>query len=65
MASETNKSVNSDELAFYEIMRDSYKQRYKVRSWIFSKVLKHMLRKIHEESTIFYLLEEVKENRTQ
>ena len=60
MIEEKKNTTNSDELAFYEVMRNSYKQRYKFRSWIFTKILKHMLSKITTEPTIFYLMEEVK-----
>lgn len=66
MASETKKSVkqsDADTLAFYNVMRDSYNQRYKFRSWIFRKCLNHMLSKMHTEPTIFYLMEEIRYNR--
>ena len=60
MIEEKKYTTNLDELAFYEVMRDSYKQRYKFRSWIFTGILKHMLSKITTEPTNFYLMEEVK-----
>lgn len=63
MTEEKRKTTSSDELAFYKIMRDSYKQRYKFRSWMFSRLLRHLLSKIREESTIYYIMEEMKENR--
>ena len=63
MAEEKKNSTNSDEIIFYEIMIDSYVQRYPFRTWIFSKVLRHMLSKIHTESTIFFLMQEVKKNK--
>ena len=60
MIEEKKNTTNSDELAFYEVVRDSYKQRYKFRSWIFTKILKHMLSKITTEPTIFYLMTEIR-----
>lgn len=51
------------DVAFYEVMQDAYIQRYKFRAWMLKKVLKHMLSKIKEESTIYVLMQMVKENR--
>ena len=55
--------TNTSDLALYKLMTDAYTQRYKLRSWIFRKVLKHMLSKIKDEPTIYFLMETVKENR--
>lgn len=49
----------SNEVAFYELMKDSYNQRYKIRALIFKRVLKHMLKKTNEEITIFILMNEI------
>lgn len=49
----------SNEVAFYELMKDSYNQRYKIRALIFKQVLKHMLKKTNEEITIFILMNEI------
>lgn len=49
----------SNEVAFYELMKDSYNQRYKIRALIFKRVLKHMLKKTNEEITIFILMTEI------
>ena len=63
MEGKTNTKDVSMDVAFYEVMKDSYAQRYKIRSWIFERVLKQMLSKIGEESTIYYLMQVIKENR--
>ena len=57
------KQPDADMIAFYEVMRDVYNQRYKIRSWVFKKILQHMQNKIHEESTIYYLMQEIAKNR--
>lgn len=49
----------SNEVAFYELMKDSYNQRYKIRALIFKRVLKHMLKRTNEEITIFILMNEI------
>lgn len=55
-----NKTMTvSNEVAFYELMKDSYNQRYKIRALIFKRVLKHMLKKTNEEITIFILMNEI------
>lgn len=60
---ENKTTAVSNEVAFYEVMKDSYNQRYKIRALIFKRVLKHMIEKMREESVIYYLMQEVKSNR--
>lgn len=55
--------TDTSDVALYKLMTDAYTQRYKLRSWVFRKVLKHMLSKIKDEPTIYFLMETVKENR--
>lgn len=59
----TAEHSDTDTLAYYRVITDAYKMRHKCRTWIFNKILKHMLNKMKEECTIFYLMEEVKEKR--
>ena len=56
-------TTNLDELVFYEVMRDIYNQRYPIRTWVFIKILKHMLLKIQTESTMYYLMQEVRKHK--
>lgn len=61
-----NKTMTvSNEVAFYELMKDSYNQRYKIRALIFKRVLKHMLKKTNEEITIFILMNEIMSYKKQ
>ena len=55
--------TDTSDVALYKLMTDAYTQRYKLRSWVFRKVLKHMLSKIKDEPTIYFLMETVKENK--
>lgn len=59
----TTTTSDADTLAYYRIVTDAYKMRHKCRTWIFNKILKHMLSKMKEECSIFYLMQAVKENR--
>lgn len=54
---------DADTLAYYRIVTDAYKMRHKCRTWIFNKMLRHMIRKIKEECTIFYLMQEIQKNK--
>lgn len=56
------KTTMTDE-AIYRLMADSYTESYKFRTYLFKKILKHMLRKIKDKPTIYYLMQAVKENR--
>ena len=60
----TTTTSDADTLAYYRIVTDAYKMRHKCRTWIFNKILKHMISKMKEECAIFYLMQEVRENRT-
>lgn len=59
-----NKSNSaSDEVAYYEVMHDTYAQKHKFRFKCFKKILKHMERHIGESATIWILMQEVRKNR--
>lgn len=61
---EENTNINDEEkVVYYRVINDAYKQKYKITTWIFNKILKHMLNKMKEECTIFYLMQEVQKNR--
>lgn len=59
----TTEHSDTDALAYYRIVTNAYKMHHKCRTWIFNKILKHMLSKMKEECSIFYLMQAVKENR--
>lgn len=50
--------------AIYRVVTDAYKERFKIRTWIFNKIFSHMLEKMQEEPTIYYLMQKVQEHRT-
>lgn len=56
------KTTMTDE-AIYRLMADSYTESYKFRTYLFKKILRHMLQKIKTEPTIYFLMQTVKENR--
>lgn len=59
------KNITAEETeALYRVVKDAYKEKYKVRTWIFKKVFSHMLEKMQEEPTIYYLMQKVQEHRT-
>ena len=45
-----------EQLVMYKVLRDTYNQKFKVRTWFFYKILTHMINKLGREVTIFYLM---------
>lgn len=60
---ENKSNSTSDEVAYYEVMHDTYAQTHKFRFKCFKKILKHMERHIGESATIWILMQEVRKNR--
>lgn len=58
-----NKTVEETE-AIYRVITEAYEKRFKIRTWFFKKILSHMLEKMQEEPTIYYLMQKVQEHRT-
>lgn len=59
------KNITAEETeALYRVLTDVYKEKYKVRTWLFNKILSHMLGKMQEEPTIFYIMQKMQEHRT-
>lgn len=59
---ETKTKVTDEQkekLAYCRVISDAYKQRFKFRSVLFHCIMKHMLSKMHEETTIYYLMKEI------
>lgn len=62
----TNIKANEQEqIAIYRIMTDAYKQKFKVRTRLFYKLLSHMMQKLGSDTTIFYLMDSMIEIRKQ
>lgn len=55
---------NTTDIAFYKLMEDVYTQRFRIRTLILKRILKHMLSKIREECTIYFLMDVIKESRS-
>lgn len=64
MDKKANNTTAEETEVFYRVVTDAYKERFKIRTWIFNKVLSHMLEKMQEEPTIYYLMQKVQEHRT-
>jgi len=63
MENKTTNTKAEEKEAFYRGLTDVYKQKYKLRTWLFKKMLFHMLEKMKEESTIYFLMKNVQEYR--
>lgn len=63
MENKTTNTKAEEKEAFYRLLTDVYKQKYKLRTWLFKKMLFHMLEKMKEESTIYFLMKNVQEYR--
>ena len=58
------KNITAEETeALYRVVTDAYKEKYKVRTWIFKKVFSHMLEKMQEESTIYLIMDNMRKHR--
>lgn len=58
------KNITAEETeALYRVLTDVYKEKYKLRTWLFNKILSHMLEKMQEEPTIYYLMQKMQEHR--
>lgn len=61
MENKTTNTKAEEKEAFYRVLTDVYKQKYKLRTWLFKRILSHMLAKIKEESTIYFLMQNLQE----
>lgn len=60
---EQNIKENKTDLAMLQLLSDAYRISHGFRCKVFSGILRHMLCKIGDEATIYFLLDEVKEGR--
>lgn len=61
---ETKTKVTDEQkekLAYYRVISDAYKQRFKLRYILFHKILTHMLNKMKEEVTVYCLMDEIRQ----
>ena len=59
------KASEQEQIAIYRIMKDAYKQKFKIRTRLFYKLLSHMMQKLGSDTTIFYLMDSMIEIRKQ
>lgn len=62
---EKNMKVEDDTEAMYKVLTEAYEKRFSIRTWLLKKVLYHMLGKIQEECTIYFLMCKVREYRNR
>lgn len=60
-----NEETVSDTVAYYCVLTDVYKKKYKIRYKLFRWILRHIELCLGEESAIWLLMQEIKSNRTQ
>lgn len=48
-----------------KVFRDAYNQKFKIKTWLFSKILSHMMEKLGREGTIFYLMSSMRKIQKQ
>ena len=61
MKTETKVTDEQNLIAYYRIISDAYKQRFKLRYILFHKILTHMLNKMKEEVTVYCLMDEIRQ----
>lgn len=54
----------ADREAIYRVLTDAYIEKFSIRAWLLNKMLFHMLDKIKEEPTIYFLMERVKGHKS-
>lgn len=59
MDKKANNTTAEETEAIYRVVTDAYKERFKIRTWIFNKILSHMLEKMQEEPTIYLIMDNI------
>jgi hypothetical protein len=63
MGNEAQNITAEETEALYKVLTDAYTKRFKIRTWLFDRILSHMLEKMQDEPTIYYLMLKVQEHR--
>lgn len=63
MDNKNNKNTVSDKVAYHCVVSDAYKTKHRIKYKLFKWLLQHMEQHIGEETTIFILMQEVRNNR--
>lgn len=64
MDKKANNTTAEETEAFYRVVTDAYKEKYKVRTWFFYRIFSHMLEKMQEEPTIYLIMDNMRKHRT-
>lgn len=57
-----NRTAEETE-ALYKVLTDAYTKRFKIRTWLFDRILSHMLEKMQEEPTIYLIMDNMRKHR--
>ena len=63
MDKKANNTTVEETEAIYRVITEAYEKRFKIRTWIFNKILSHMLEKMQEEPTIYLIMENMRKHR--
>ena len=58
-----NRTAEETE-ALYKVLTDAYTKRFKIRTWLFDRILSHMLEKMQDEATIYLIMDNMRKHRT-
>ena len=56
---ETENKTEKEMTAYYHCLIDAYEQLHPLRTKIFKSVLKHIYSTLKEDTTLFYLMEQI------
>lgn len=63
MGNEAQNITAEETEAVYRVITEAYEKRFKIRTWVFNKILFHMLEKMQEESTIYLIMDNMRKHR--
>lgn len=63
MDKKANNTTAEETEAVYRVITEAYEKRFKIRTWVFNKILFHMLEKMQEESTIYLIMDNMRKHR--
>ena len=63
MDKKANNTTAEETEAVYRVITEAYEKRFKIRTWVFNKILFHMLEKMQEEPTIYLIMDNMRKHR--
>lgn len=64
MGNEAQNITAEETEALYKVLTDAYTKRFKIRTWLFDRILSHMLEKMQDEATIYLIMDNMRKHRT-